>query len=125
MSNLTHCFTAVIEDDYGRYPEALVVAYEIKKTTIEHRKSEGIDTEYKRDLYVSEFTYKASFYNSRDMLQVGKRSRPVPNPIEGMQDIEIEVDMNYQGVINAIDSGITGDELDNRIIEADIQRRNA
>ena len=120
---LTHSFTAPIDDQYGQYPEALIGVFDIGKKIKEIKSSAGINFEYAVDTVIIEFAYGASFYNSREMFAAGKKHRPLTIDVEGIEVRLIEADLDNLEIKQIIASGLSGDELDNAIVEADIKRR--
>jgi len=124
MEEKTHSFISAVEDEFGgRHPDALIGVLRVHKTTQELKESKDIDGAYRRDTHVSKFGYEISFWNSTGMRAAGKRSRPLINDTEGGYNKVLIADLDHPEIVSIIDSGVTGDELDNKIIEADISRR--
>ena len=120
---LTHSFTAAIDDQYGQYPEALIGVFDIGKKLKEIKSSTDLNLEYTRDFVILEFAYECSFYNSREMFAAGKKHRPITIEVEGIKTKLIEANLDDLEIKQIIASGLSGDDLDNAIVEADIRRR--
>ena len=123
MAQLAPNFTAKIEDEYGVYPEAIVAIGKVYKKNEELTTYNDDSGECKQELVISNFAYEVMYYNSRDAVISGKRSRPIIVSSSGEPSRVIVANLDDEDIKHLISSGLAGEQLNIQIIEIDIRKR--